>query len=84
MKRREFLQTLAYSSLALSLPARLGRAGVAANIDDKLWVFFDANGAWDPTAFCDPCTHPDFTTYYDDNHIAEQVTDAVLTYLSEF
>jgi hypothetical protein len=50
-------------------PARIGRAQDMSG-DDRLWVFFDANGAWDPTLFCDPHAHPDFVSssiYSDDD-----------------
>jgi len=60
MERREFLRNAACASLALMAPPRLGRAQPQG--DDRLWVFFDANGAWDPTLFCDPHAHPAFVS----------------------
>ncbi|HIA04620.1 MAG TPA: DUF1501 domain-containing protein [Myxococcales bacterium] len=57
MKRRDFLQSSAMASLALMAPRiAFGKSG--PELADRLWVFVDANGAWDPTFFCDPQPHP--------------------------
>lgn len=60
MKRREFLRVSA--SLALLSPTLSPRAKAQA-AEDKLWLFFDANGAWDPNFFCDPHAESDFAPY---------------------
>jgi hypothetical protein len=60
MKRRDFLTITAGASLALLSPFRSLRAA-PGDPDDKLWIFFDANGGWDPTRLCDPHAHEDFT-----------------------
>ena len=66
MRRRDFLKAAAVTTLALSWPRR--RFAHADGHDDKLWLFFDAKGAWDPTYFCDPHAHPAHT-FYDAEHI---------------
>jgi hypothetical protein len=58
MRRRDFLRATGLGALALTLP-RIGRAA-PPGLTDKLWILVDANGAWDPTFFCDPQIHPDF------------------------
>jgi hypothetical protein len=65
MKRRDFLQQTA--SLALMSPF-LSEAAKAQAASEKLWIFFDANGAWDPTFFCDPHANPEYVPYQE-NHI---------------
>lgn len=65
MERRHFLAQMTLATLALSWPRRVFSASPAPA--DKLWIFVDANGAWDPTFFCDPMTdasfvHPDVFT----------------------
>jgi uncharacterized protein (DUF1501 family) len=59
MKRRHFLAQSTLATLALSLPSR-AFAATPPPPADKLWVFVDANGAWDPTIFCDPQTDETF------------------------
>lgn len=53
MRRRDFLIGSALGALVLASPRRLFAASSSA-VADRLWIFFDANGAWDPTFFCDP------------------------------
>jgi len=53
MRRRDFLVNSALGALALTLPRRVFGA-VPGDLPDRYWVFVDANGAWDPTFFCDP------------------------------
>jgi uncharacterized protein (DUF1501 family) len=60
MKRRHFLAQSTLATLALTVP---GRARAATpDLPDKYWVFVDANGAWDPTFFCDPQTDETFVS----------------------
>ncbi len=57
MNRRDFLTYSSLSTLMLMAPRRaFGKTDGA--LADRLYVFVDANGAWDPTFFCDPQPHP--------------------------
>lgn len=58
MERRHFLAQMTVATLALGWPRRA--VSVSPEPQDKLWFFIDANGAWDPTLFCDPQTDPTF------------------------
>ena len=57
MQRRHFLAQMTLTTLALCLPRRVMASPA---LQDKLWFFIDANGAWDPTLFCDPQTDSTF------------------------
>lgn len=52
MKRREFLQLLAASGMAASLPFSINRAHAVE--PDHFIICVGANGGWDPTSIMDP------------------------------
>lgn len=52
MKRREFLQLLAASGMAASLPFSIRNAHAAQ--PDHFFICVGANGGWDPTSLVDP------------------------------
>jgi hypothetical protein len=68
MDRRDFIHRLAFSSMALSLPFGW-RSASARGHDDRLLVTFAADGAWDPTYFCDPHGDRSSHTFYTDSQI---------------
>jgi hypothetical protein len=70
MDRRAFIQQLAFSSMALSLPFGW-RSAHAAGHDDRLLVTFAADGAWDPTYFCDPHGDRPNHTFYTDSQVLQ-------------
>ena len=53
MRRRTILKGLVATAGAVCGGLRLPLAQ-AADYDDKLFVFVQADGGWDPTSFCDP------------------------------
>lgn len=53
MKRRDFMKTIAASGLALNMPL-LSNNAHASSLPGKYLVVVQADGAWDPTSFCDP------------------------------
>ena len=77
MERRQFIHRLAWGSMALGLPLSFRRAQ-AAGANDRLLVTFDADGAWDPTYFCDPHGDRPSHTFYSPAQIL--TNSAGLTY----
>ena len=77
MERRQFIHRLAWGSMALGLPLSFRRAQ-AAGENDRLLVTFDADGAWDPTYFCDPHGDRPSHTFYSPAQIL--TNSAGLTY----
>ena len=61
MKRRHFLGASTLTTLSLVAPRRVFGSTVITPAD-RLFIFIDANGAWDPTMFCDPKAHPDYVS----------------------
>ena len=53
MKRRSFMKTIATSGLALNMPL-LSNNAHASSLPGQYLVVVQADGAWDPTSFCDP------------------------------
>ena len=53
MRRREVLKCMLAAFGGVAAGFRLPFAG-AADYQDKLFVFVQADGGWDPTSFCDP------------------------------
>ena len=74
MRRRDVLKTLAAVAGGLGAGFRLPTAR-AADDADKLFVFVQADGGWDPTCFCDPKTNtpgePDITHWSDGDEVRQ-------------
>ncbi len=56
MKRRDFLKVLSVIGGSAALPVLPTRQGMAATdaYNGPYFLFFQANGGWDPTLLCDP------------------------------
>ena len=88
MDRRDFMKKAILSSLMLSsgaLSLLKGRRSYADGHNDGTLLFcIDANGAWDPTSFCDPLTPAGLYLPYNGQDLASSLVTGSLEGINHF